>query len=117
MIPGVANGNLEATVSTAAWCAWPWARCCWEDTRAQPAGRIDAAAPSPNGCRRPVGHGQRPCLQAVVPLRAVPGARPASVWRSSAKASHGRCAPQATWQRGAPSAPAPGTASNQGQSG
>jgi len=47
--------HVTAKARTAAWCALPLSRCCWEETWTQKACRIDAAAQSTNVWRRNVG--------------------------------------------------------------
>jgi hypothetical protein len=108
---------VQAKARTAAWCAWPLSRCGWEELWAQKAGRSDAAAHATHVWRRNVGHGKRQWPQDCWPRRAVTGAMPASCWSAAAEASRSRGAPQATRRRGAKTAPAPGTASNQGTAG
>ena len=109
--------HVKAKARTAAWCAVPLSRCCWEETWAQQACRVDAAAHATNVCRRNVGHRKRQWTQAFLPRRSVTGAMPAYFWRSSAEASRSRCAPKVTRRRGAKTAPAPGKASHKGKSG
>ena len=107
----------HAKAGTAAWCAWPFSRCCGEETCAPKECRVDSAAHSPHVWRRHFGPWRHQWTQDCVPLRAVTGARPAYCWRASAEGTRAGCAPQATRRRGAHTAPAPGQASNTGKSG
>jgi hypothetical protein len=70
--------HIMAKARTAAWCALPLSRCCWEETWTQKACRIDAAAQPTNVWRRNGGPCKHQWTEDCLPRRAVTGAIPAS---------------------------------------